>query len=283
MYPCVYLLLAIAIALPAARAQGCIAVDGTRILARDLAPRNPVFASIDPGLAIAAAPMPGATRIMRPEEIARIARHNGLEPPDSIHSICIERATEPLTAELLRPVVEKALHGEEALASKHRSDWPEPVRAASLAPSITAPSAELPSSKVPALEILDFSRIRIPRLINPGEKDLACRIEFTRAGLSASGMWRGQVLCDDGHSIPVWVKIKSAATSPGNFTAAELGAIERGDRVRVEVHSGAAFLGFEAKAESSGRFGASVLVRNPESGRLFQGRVQGAGSVTVTR
>ena len=43
------------------------------------------------------------------------------------------------------------------------------------------------------------------------------------------------------------------------------------------VTSGAALLRFQADAESSGRRGDNVLVRNPENGKLFQARVEGKG------
>jgi hypothetical protein len=59
--------------------------------------------------------------------------------------------------------------------------------------------------------------------------------------------------------------------------------IERGDAVSVEVHSGAAKLSFQTKAESGGRIGDSVLVRNPLNGRLFQAKVEGKGKVSIQR
>jgi flagella basal body P-ring formation protein FlgA len=59
--------------------------------------------------------------------------------------------------------------------------------------------------------------------------------------------------------------------------------IKRGDRVTVEVTSGSARLVFEAEAASAGRFGDSVLVKNPENGRLFQARVQGKRKVTIQK
>lgn len=59
--------------------------------------------------------------------------------------------------------------------------------------------------------------------------------------------------------------------------------VMRGEQVSVVVTSGAALLRFEADAETSGRRGDSVLVRNPENGKLFQARVEGKGRVTVQR
>jgi flagella basal body P-ring formation protein FlgA len=59
--------------------------------------------------------------------------------------------------------------------------------------------------------------------------------------------------------------------------------IERGDLVAVEVKVGGAILDFEATAESSGRVGESILMKNPENGRSFQAKIQDKGHVTVER
>jgi len=59
--------------------------------------------------------------------------------------------------------------------------------------------------------------------------------------------------------------------------------VHRGDKVSVEVTSGAALVRLQADAESAGRVGDSVLIRNPENGKLFQARVEGKGKVVVQR
>ena len=59
--------------------------------------------------------------------------------------------------------------------------------------------------------------------------------------------------------------------------------LERGERVAVEVSSGAAVLTFQAEAASAGRTGDSVVVKNPENGRLFSAKVQSKGKVVVQR
>jgi hypothetical protein len=119
------------------------------------------------------------------------------------------------------------------------------------------------------VQILDFSRYRVPR----------GAIEFTRAGLTPSGLWRGRVTYGQNHSLPIWARIGAAAAD----SAAKLRAVERGERITVEVTSGAARLAFQATAQSGGRQGDSVLVQNPENGRLFQAKVIGDGKVLIHR
>ena len=60
--------------------------------------------------------------------------------------------------------------------------------------------------------------------------------------------------------------------------------ISRGDVVAVEVRSGATRLSFSGKAETSGRSGDVVSIRNESNNRLFQARVDGKGkALVVTR
>jgi flagella basal body P-ring formation protein FlgA len=59
--------------------------------------------------------------------------------------------------------------------------------------------------------------------------------------------------------------------------------IERGDRVAVEVKVGAAILDFESVAESSGRTGDSIMVKNPQNGRSFLAKIQDKGHVLVEK
>ena len=59
--------------------------------------------------------------------------------------------------------------------------------------------------------------------------------------------------------------------------------VERGDRVAVEVKVGNAILDFDATAESSGRSGESILIKNPDNGRSFQAVIKDKGHVLVER
>ena len=61
------------------------------------------------------------------------------------------------------------------------------------------------------------------------------------------------------------------------------GSVVRGERVSVEVTSGGARLAFEATAESGGRVGGFVLVKNPANGHVFQAKVAEKGKVVVQK
>jgi hypothetical protein len=60
-------------------------------------------------------------------------------------------------------------------------------------------------------------------------------------------------------------------------------AVRRGDKVAVSVTTGSVLLTFQSEAESSGRIGDSVIVRNPANGNRFVARVQDQGKVMVQK
>jgi len=92
-----------------AAAGACHAVEGDRILGRDLAAAIPAFEGLDPAAEIARSPLPGVQRVFHPEEIARVARERSLKAPDRPVEACFERQTQPLTVDLLEPAIEQAL------------------------------------------------------------------------------------------------------------------------------------------------------------------------------
>ena len=72
------------------------------------------------------------------------------------------------------------------------------------------------------------------------------------------------------------------AAGPGANSLPPL-LVHQGDKVAVTVLSGAVLLRFESQAESSGRRGETVIVRNPENGARFVARVEDQGKVTVRK
>jgi flagella basal body P-ring formation protein FlgA len=279
--------------LSAVNTLACQAVAGDRITGKDLALADAAFSDIHPEFEIAPAPLAGVRRIFRHEEILKLAQQQGVAGLALPAEICFERVTVFLTDSDLLPVLQQSLAREDA-----------------------------------RIEILDHSRYAVP----------AGTLEFTRVGLSASGLWRGRITYGKGHSEPVWAKVRVTvnqtwveASEPlvagqlieprqltvrsgprfpfGVFPAddpdrvagklalrsiragdaiyasmlQEPREVERGDKVAVEVASGGAFLSFEATAESAGRAGETIVIRNPENGRQFQAKIMSKGKVSVQK
>ncbi|HEX5430963.1 MAG TPA: flagella basal body P-ring formation protein FlgA [Bryobacteraceae bacterium] len=165
-----YLVLAFSVC---SNAGDCQIVHGDRILAGDLAAAVPAFAKLDPATELAPSPLPGLRRVFHIEDLARLARMHGMDPPAAPAQVCVERAAEP-----------SAEHKPRAAA-----------RPARLSPPV----------------------------------------------------------------------------------------IDRGDQVAVKVFSGSVLLSFHAEAESAGRPGQRIIVRNPLNGRRFLARVEDRGKVVVRK
>jgi flagella basal body P-ring formation protein FlgA len=271
----------------------CQVVDADHIFGKDVAAANPVFASLNPNLEIGAAPLAGVGRVLHPEELVRLARQNGIALDSPAAAMCFERATEPLTAETLLPILQKAIAIDNA-----------------------------------KIEILDFSRFGIPRgtfdfpksslmpnglwrgRVLYGENHsmpvwVKARITVDRTWVEVSepllmgkNIEPSQLTLKTGPRFPFDtafiesitqvvgrrpVRTLTAGTSiaPAMLTMAH--DVERGDRVAVEVKVGGAILDFEATAESSGRAGDSILIKNPENGKSFQAKIQDKGHVVVEK
>ncbi len=82
---------------------------------------------------------------------------------------------------------------------------------------------------------------------------------------------------------------RSGATSrtPGSAAKAAAAlpplAVKRGEKVAVTVVSGGVVLRFESEADSGGRPGDTVIVRNPDNGSRFAARVEDLGKVIVNK
>lgn len=120
------------------------------------------------------------------------------------------------------------------------------------------------------LPVLEFSHSRLP----------IGKAEFRREDLASNGMWRGRWLYGENRSVPIWARVRA----PGGKTPLSVKPeIERGDTVRVEVSSRGVLLAFDASAESSGRRGEAVTVRNPANGQRFRALVEAPGKVGVRK
>jgi flagella basal body P-ring formation protein FlgA len=282
-----------ALAFAIVSAHACQPVDADRITGRDLAAANPLFASIAADYNVGATPVPGVQRILRSDEVARIARANNIAIPTPAPELCFERATAPLAADRLLPELEKALALEgakiEILDFTHAPIPPgtlEFTRAGLQSNGIWR--GRLIYSEGRAVQV--WAKVRVTttqtwieaaspieagKAISPDQLIVRTgerfpfgaapvdSIEFITSRKAARFIRAGE---------PVFANMLSAVHD-----------VERGDTVTVRVKVGETELTFEAVAESSGRAGESVLIRNPDNGRLFQARIESKGKVVVTK
>jgi len=284
-------------ALVASAAEGCVTVSGDRLLAGELARVIPAFGKLRAEEPLGYAPAPGARRVLRAAEVARLAARRGLQVEGK--EVCLERAAEPLTPGRVLEALRKSLDQEQA-----------------------------------RIEVADFSRYPVPQ--GELEFPLS-GLAAPPAGVTAAVVvWRGRLRYEGGRSLPVWARVRITVPGqrlvavenlvPGKpvapwqvklergewFPSAEAPLVdveeaagklprrliragsvlyarmlapprevERGQSVSIEVFSGAAQVKLTALAENGGRLGDTILVRNPVNGRKLAARVAGPGKAVV--
>jgi flagella basal body P-ring formation protein FlgA len=274
--------------------QPCVAVEGDQITAGDLARAVPAFSSVPADAEIGYAPVPGVRRYFHAPELRRLAlRYNVALPGEA--EACVEQAMATLEPERVVAAMRKALEDPEARIE----------------------IMELSRYPIPRGE-LEFSRANLPV---DAAGAVIWRGVVHSAGTRRFGIWASvkvrvhgtRVVATEnlaaGHAITAnqlkleacdVYPVRSAAavsleavagTSPRNpipagasITANMVDApkeVERGDVVQVEVHSGAALVKVEGRAESAGRHGDPIKVHTLVNGRSFSARVAGKDRVVV--
>jgi flagella basal body P-ring formation protein FlgA len=276
----------------------CSPITGDRILVSDIVKSVPALSALPADTMVGYAPVPGARRIFRPDELVRFAKLHGLSM-DVPRSACVEWPT-------------RSLSDEQILGAMRRTP-------------------ELQSARI---EIIDRSRSKAPA----GEIQFPKQTLQRPATSSVTEpvMWRGFITYAPNKRFPIWAKVRIAvsmtrvvATHPitagdtilaskirletadefpftegparsaddvvdrvsrrsitegspiSRLALAQPFAIAKGDTITVEAKNGAAHISIEGKAESAGRAGEMISVRNVTSGKIFRARVDGKGKASV--
>lgn len=282
-------------------AAACVAVEGDRILAGDLAAAAPWFAAMAPDTEVGYSPAPGARRTFPAAELARLtARHGASVGPRAareLQEICVERVMEELAPETLLAAIGKAVA--EAEAKIELVDWSRyPVPRGTLefprggisglrdrhAPFLWRGCVKYGAGRRFAIWARVRVTVRVNRVIarEPLPAGQPIRPEQLRVETSDVFPFAAPPasrLADVAGRVPRRSIAAGAAVLPGFLDAPR--EIHSGDVVAVAVSSGAARLTFEGRAEAGGRRGELILVRDPRTGKAFRARVESAGKVAV--
>jgi len=274
----------------------CIVTSGDRILAGDVAAELSAFSALPPDTALGYAPAFGAKRVLSAEQLVRLARQHGVEIMAG-KDICVERAT-------------RFLNPEELLAAMRATLGAEDVRVSIL---------EFSRTPAPPGEMV-FPRLGLPASAPGGDGPVLWRGHVQYASGRKFPIWaRVKVSARLAHIVAIenlepgrpidesQVQVEETEGYPRNGPAprveqvvhkvprrlikagtevlpsllAEERTVARGEKVQVEVESGATRLTLEGRAESAGDVGGVISVRNPQNGRLFSARVSGKGQAVV--
>ncbi|MDX2179277.1 MAG: flagellar basal body P-ring formation chaperone FlgA [Bryobacteraceae bacterium] len=269
-------------------AAGCLAVEGDRITAGDLAARVAALAPIPAHTVFGFAPRFGVRRTIPGFELAAFARKHGVELRDA-PELCVTRPGRTLSAEeaiaamrasapeasieLLdlarQPVpngtvefpcaglsVSGLWRGFVRTAEGRRFPVWAKVEASVEAPVTVAAEPLKPNEPIGKAQIKVETRRRHPAAPAPLADSSAAVGKCVRRLVEA-----GEPL------------FESQLTSPRE--------VAPGSTVVVEAGAGAAKLSVEAKAETGGRRGERILLKNVSSGKRFYGIVAGPGRATA--
>ena len=155
-----------------AAAAACVTTSGDRILAGEVAAELSEFSALPSETALGYAPAFGAKRVLRTEQLVRLAKQHGVELTAG-KDICVERATRLLNQEELQAAMRAAFDAQD-------------VR----------------------LSIVDFSRTPVP----PGGTVFPRQgLPASAPGGDGPVLWRGYVQYAPGRRFPIWARVKVSA------------------------------------------------------------------------
>jgi len=279
----------------AGQTAGCVAVEGDRILAGDMAKAVAAFSSLPPDTELGYAPVPGVRRFFQTPELRRLALRYNL-PLAANATACIERQMDHLRPELVAAAMRKGLHNPDAqIEIIELSRFPIPRGELEFDPSA------LPRDAAGAVIWRGIVRyaggskygvwarakvlVRGTRLV--AKEDLVPGRPITAGQIAAQecDVYPAQSIAPPSMEevigrVPRLLVHAATPVSPAMLDAPR--DVERGDVVQVEVHSGAAVLKLEGRAESPGRRGDAIKVHSLATGRSFSARVADKDRVVMT-
>lgn len=276
-------------------AAPCHQVNAGNIRASDLAAAAPAFRAAPADSVVAHAPFPGARRVFEGAELARLAEKLAVEA-EGLEPVCFERAVAPLnTAALLAAMRTSLGVAGAAVEIVEASRFPAPEgtvvfpRNGLMEPPPGRDTAvwngyiQYDGGRFPiwtrARIVVHESRVVAAVDLKPGQAIQASQVRLE----TLEGFPRRRRAADSLESVVGRApRVRITAGAPVALENLQLPfEVEKGDAVLVEVRSGGAVLKLEALAESAGRRGEQVRVRNLSSGKVFGGQVQDKGRVLV--
>lgn len=282
-------------------AAGCFPVQDDRIYGKDIAAAVPELAAFPNGFALGYAPVPGARRILQGTYLQHVAKNQGVELA-SVPDVCFERPYTALTPETIRDAMRAALEDERAGAVEIEvQSWgPQTIPQGKIAFPLTGvQAAGVPGPKSEVLwrgYSLYGSNHRFGIWARARVSAKATRVVAVADIPAGRPIREDQVRLESAEIFALDTRIarhldEAVGFIPRNVLRAgapilrsQLNAVSditRGDLVKVQVSAGPALLVLEGRAQTSGNTGTKIWVKNPSSGKAFQGTVIGKGQVAV--
>jgi flagella basal body P-ring formation protein FlgA len=247
---------------------------------------------VPPETVLSLAPAPGVERVFQVPELRRIAARfpSATAPEDDI---CMQRAMAPLDpAKLLAAMRKEMPEAKIEITELSKQLAPEgeiEFRRTGLRNNSAAGATWFGAIRyAPNREFTIWAKVvatvREQRVIALTDLPAGKAIEPTKIQLETRDEFpSSQPLAETAEEAvgryPRALIRKGAAIRRDALEAAK--DVRQGDIVEVDVFSGGAHLRLEARAESGGAIGDTVIVQNPESSKRFQAKIEAKGKVAV--
>jgi flagella basal body P-ring formation protein FlgA len=276
----------------------CVMLSGDHIVGQDLAKAIPAFSMMPGDAVIGYSPAPGARRIFAFPELQRLGAQYGV-PVARDSEACFEWKLQPLTKDMVRAAVLETLQMPAARVEVEAISKPEvpvgkvvfPLSGLSAA-TTTDPSTSVtwrgeiayPSSRKFSI----WARVKVSATMT--------RVVATQLILPGQAVKPDQVRLETYDDFPLrndiarnleevvgHVPRRALRTGLPVFRSdlMEPLQVQRGEVVDVTAISGAAQLRMPAVAETSGRQGDLVSLKNTRTGKIFRARVEGRDKALV--
>ncbi len=285
------------LSLAAAGAIDCQVVTADIIRMKDLAAVEPVFSRIDPEVEVGYSPLPGAVHTFTAAQIARLAKTYSLDETE-YRTVCFQRAMRDLDPGELHEAMDQVLGIPGAsIEVIDFSRYPVPV--GDLAFPRSGLALTLSPDAGPLLwkgyvvygsgrHFNIWARVKVHARLN--------RVVATDNLVTSVPVRADQVRLEILDGVPdalapaqsldqvvgklILRPVQRGATVSLDDISSSL-TVHRGDKVEVDFESSGMHLRFEAAAESDGRYGERIRLRNLQSNNIFEAEVSGKDQARV--
>lgn len=289
---------ALTVMMALAQSGGCVPVQGTHILARDVAVVMPEFAALQPDTVITFSPEPGFRRVIHAREMAGLAKARGLTLASTVDA-CFAWPMAPPNREAIVQAIRTELAQPDANIEIH-SITPAVAPAGQIVlpkAALLAPPAGISRPDVLWRGYVAYGDRRFAITVRVKITITTTRVVATKDLTYGQPIAADQVRVETCEDFPLdKLSARTLAEVVGRVPKRQMRAgstilrtqlsdppeVATGDPVQVEVHSGQAYLMLDGRAESSGMRGSVIVVRNLQTNKMFRARVVDKDKVVVS-
>jgi flagella basal body P-ring formation protein FlgA len=274
-------------------------IANDRILGEDMAKALPAFQDKIPGDAVLGySPAPGSRRIFKAGELQRIGAPYGVYVADNTEA-CFEWSLQPINADVVTAAIRESLQSPGAKVDVLAISGSQAPTGKISFPLSGLLASALTSADTPVTwrgEVLYHGSRKFSIWARVKISATTTRVVATQLILPGQNVARDQVRVETYDDFPlrndiarnleeVIGRTPRRALREGlpvfRFDLIEPLQVQRGDTVEVTAISGATELHLPAVAESGGRQGDTISLKNVRSGKSFRARIEGKDRALV--